>query len=618
MTNSGTGLDLYSEPYGATGNIGENFRRLLGAPSIDPLQTVVREAVQNIADAAKLARGPEILIRLRTLTRENRDALQEKILRNLPNEAKSKKALQKSLTREDLAVLEICDFETIGLGGPTRPDRIPLGTLRTDFIDFVRNIGTARDTELGGGTYGFGKVALYRASRCSTIIVDTVPHSESGAHIRRLIACQVGDSFSVPANKMLCKYTGRHWWGTADEKDGVVDPVVGAKAHRLAAALGMPTREEGQSGTSIMILDFNNEEEDLESAGRKIVEALLWNFWPRMMQDCPRSRKFKCKVEVNNSALKIPKPEEFPPLDLFCKAMKAARTGAGNELHSIVSQRPSRLLGNLALERGIRSQRRSIVKEESLFPATAHHVALMRPVELVVKYLAGNPLPDENLEWAGVFLVADDNEVEQAFADSEPPAHDDWVPESLPKGNQRTFVNVGLKRIRERIMEVGAQPTTPNTVSQSGLPLAKIAGKLGAFLEGVGGDGASKWSTQLGSGGARPTRARATRAAFAKLELVDGQRIAVFTTDITQDRTKSGKVLVATASIAIDGASSPLQLDDFTPPSVLSMNFADDQTATMGAQLPTDGRDGKVFIRVLLPEEYAVILDVELTMEVPR
>ena len=32
-------LSLQSERYGSTGNIGENFQRLLGAPSLDPLQT---------------------------------------------------------------------------------------------------------------------------------------------------------------------------------------------------------------------------------------------------------------------------------------------------------------------------------------------------------------------------------------------------------------------------------------------------------------------------------------------------------------------------------------------------------------------------------------------------
>jgi hypothetical protein len=49
-------LHIFSEPYGTTGNIGDNFRRLLGAPTLDPLQTVIRESIQNIADAAKLGR----------------------------------------------------------------------------------------------------------------------------------------------------------------------------------------------------------------------------------------------------------------------------------------------------------------------------------------------------------------------------------------------------------------------------------------------------------------------------------------------------------------------------------------------------------------------------------
>ena len=69
-----TRLSPFSEPYGATGNIGDNFHRLLGAPSLDRLQTVIREAVQNIADAAKLGVGPEIEIRLRQLTASGRPA----------------------------------------------------------------------------------------------------------------------------------------------------------------------------------------------------------------------------------------------------------------------------------------------------------------------------------------------------------------------------------------------------------------------------------------------------------------------------------------------------------------------------------------------------------------
>ena len=168
-------LDIQSEKYGATGNIGENLQRLLGAPTLDPLQTVIREAVQNIADAATPSNGPEIEIRLRRLTRNQQETLGSRVLSELPQESHSNSLIASMLSLPEVTVMEICDFGTLGLGGPTRSDRIPMGDNRTDFIDFLRNIGTARDTEQGGGTYGFGKVALYRASKCSTIVVDTLP-----------------------------------------------------------------------------------------------------------------------------------------------------------------------------------------------------------------------------------------------------------------------------------------------------------------------------------------------------------------------------------------------------------------------------------------------------------
>lgn len=390
-------LSPYSEPYGPTGNIGENLHRLLGAPSLDPLQTVIREAVQNIADAAKLGVGPEIEIRLRRLAPQQRDVLVSRVICGRLPEPRSNKLLAAMRSRRPLVVMEICDFGTTGLGGPTRSDRIPSGARNTDFIDFLRNVGTARDTAHGGGTYGFGKVALYRASKCRTIIVDTFPHG-SGPQARRLMGCHLGASFEVPENGMRSRFTGRHWWGIPDAKDGIVDPVTGHDAQALASALGLPARGKARSGTSVMILDFETNGDDLKEVGNRVVEGLLWNFWPRMMQDAPADKRFICSVEVAGSSLPIPAPEDFPPLDLFSKAMRAVRTGKGNDVRPIRSLRPKKRLGTLAMETGLRAPRRPLVGERSLFPDSASHIALMRPVELVVKYLEGNPLPDERLE----------------------------------------------------------------------------------------------------------------------------------------------------------------------------------------------------------------------------
>lgn len=603
--------DLFSEPYGAAGNLGSNFLRLLGAPPLDRLQTVIREAVQNVADAAKLGAGPGILIRLRTLREAERVVLADNVLRDLPQDDVSRERLQAALSRDDLPVLEICDFRTTGLGGPTRSDRIPVGTERTDFIDFIRNIGTPSDTSHGGGTYGFGKVALYRASRCSTILVDTLAHG-MGVEGRRLICCHVGRSFDVPDHGVLRRFTGRHWWGTRDPLDGIVDPIVGAAATDLAASLGLPPREGGLTGTSIMILDFDAEDDDLQVSGRRVVEALLWNFWPRMMSEVPRERRFVCRVEVEGVVLPVPKPEEFAPLDLFCKAMRAARNRSGDEVHAIESRRPARLLGSLAVARGLRSPRQPMVAQGSKIPDVVHHIALMRPVELVVKYLEGMPLPDESLEWAGVFLTSDADEVEQAFADSEPPAHDDWIPDSLEKGHSRTFVNVALRELKAHASQIGATPPLRPQGPGSGTPLARLGNRLGTVLEGVGGDGPGPGSDTRRRGGGNPQLPRASQPVFDRLELGLEGRVAVFMTEVTQDRRRSGSTLVASASIAIEGTGARRIDDDVPRPKVISVSSPDGGPAANGPSLLIQGREGRFELRVLIPEDCAVTVDAKV------
>lgn len=609
-------LELHSEPYGSTGNIGDNFRRLLGAPTLDPLQTVIREAIQNIADAARPGTGPGILIRLRTLADAQRDILRRFILAEVPEEPGSSAAISAFRDAEKVVVLEICDFGTVGLGGPTRSDRIPLGTEQTNFIDFLRNIGTARDTEQGGGTYGFGKVALYRASACSTIIVDTLPDG-AGPERRRLMACHVGRSFERPENGMRRRFTGRHWWGVRDPGDGVADPVTGAAAAALAGHLGLPERDQGKSGTSIMILGFQPDEGDLTVTGNRIIETLLWNFWPRMMRSAPAKHRFACKVMVEDQELPVPAPEDLAPFDMLCKAMSAARARAGNNVRRIESQRPQKFLGTLAIEKGLRSPRRHLTADEDirLIPEQIHHIALMRPVELVVKYLEGNPLPDARLEWAGVFIASDEDEVEQAFADSEPPAHDDWVPDNLPKGNAKRYVNIALNRLREIAAEMGMEPVSPRPGDGSGPPLARLAGRLGAVLENVGGEGAGRRRGSGGYGGGRPSRARASLPVFQRLEAGNAGRIAVFLTEVTQDARRSGSKLVASASVAVEGATLGWADDAVGRPDVLSVRWLDGEAETAGNTLDLDGREGRFEVRIRVPDNCAVTADADVLTE---
>lgn len=605
-------LNLYSEPYGTTGNIGENFLRLLGTPVADPLHTVVREAVQNIADAAKLGRGPEILIRLRTLAESETACLREKVLSEIPDEPGSAERFRNFLRRDKQVVLEICDFGTTGLGGPTRADRIPIGNTRTDFINFLRNIGTPRDTEHGGGTYGFGKASLYAVSGCQTILVDTlVGYAEE--HERRLIGCHIGARHQVPEDGFMKQYTGRYWWGVAGS-DGVADPALNEEAKELAQALGLPARSSERSGTTIMILDFNTEGEDLRTAGNRIVENLLYSFWPRMMEDAPAEKRFRCRVEVDGEALEIPRPEDFPPLHLFCRAMRKARLREGDGVEAISSEKPAKKLGWLAFEKGLRVSRRPIVENDSLFSDTSRHIALMRPVQLVVKYLEGTALPDPEIEWAGVFVASDEDEIERAFAQSEPPAHDDWIPGNLEKGHAKTMVRVAMRKLVEQALEFGLPKSSRIAHSGDAPPLARVSGILGAALEGANGEGAGepRREGRKGGGGGGSRIARAARPTFVRLENLDGTKVAVFATRVQQDAQRSGRNLRATAAVALDGSANR-QLDpSISVPTILEIRAVGDGDPAKGDSISLEGRDGDYEILVTVPDDCAVTLEVEV------
>ncbi len=607
-------LRLHSEPYAMSGNIGENLSRLLGAPNLDPLQTLIREALQNIADAALPEVGPEILVRLRTLTPNQRDVLREHVLSELPPNSHSRRrfAFLKKKSNPP-KVLEICDFNTEGLSGPTRADLIPVEAESTNFIDFIRNVGTPRDTPHGGGTYGFGKVALFRASKCSTLVVDSLV-AGGGRKSRRLIASHLGPAFPVKKGRMKQQFTGRHWWGHPVKKDNFVDPLTDTAAKRLAGALGLPHRPRGRSGTSIMMLDFDLQGDHPETVGFRIVETVLWNFWPRMMADTPSSRRFRLRVELEGESLDVPSPEEFPPLNLFCEAMRDARTGTGHDVREIRCGRPIKLLGKLATKRGLHVPRKSPAGEASLLPAVCQHIALMRPVELVVKYLEGSALPKQDVEWAGVFLASEENEVERAFADAEPPAHDDWIPAYLPKGSRRTFVNVALRELANKAYEMGAQRVEPLTQESGGPPLARLAGRLGTLLQGAIGDGAEKSRPRDGHRRAKPRVASVSNPEFVRLEHDGLGKLAIFQVEVSQDNRKSGVRLHTTATVAMDGTPSRgSEVYEFVDrPIVVGIRGTQPHLSSDGASISLNGEEGRFEILVRMPTDAAVTVQATL------
>ncbi len=602
-------LSLHSEIYSATGNIAaDGARKLLGTPNLDLLQTVIREAIQNCCDAAKLGQGPEVHLRLRKLTEPQAATLRQHVFGDLPKPESSEEPFQAFLDREEPWVLEICDFDTIGLAGPTRADRMPEGIAATDFIDFLRNVGSPRDTKQGGGTYGYGKTSLYLSSRCAAILVDTQT-TFLGNSVRRILGCHLGSAHEVRMPDGASeRRTGRHWWGVLDENSSIADPLEGEDAAMLSEQIGFPERSPERRGTSIMIVDpifVGDEGETPEILMGQIAESILWNFWPRLMRSTAPEKKITVVLELDGEGYPLPEPEFFPPLDHFAAAMDDIRI-KGPDVEQIRSQRPPNLLGNLAIRKGIRTERQALVPaSKSIVPEVARHIAVMRPVELVVRYFEDDPLPDGRLEWAGVFVSDSQPEVEMAFSKSEPPAHDDWQPSILPKGLQRTYVNVAVNRIKEAAKNVAAPSSGEYGGGEGGPSLAKVSGQFGRFLDSMSGGGAGPESRMPSAPGTKKKN-RITAPSFLRLEEAEGVRVAVFEATVHLDGSNPALGVRAKPMLVVDGGAASDGAWTARQPEILTWRTPEGVVLGRSETANLHGYSGDVEIGVAIPGDFAV------------
>lgn len=320
----------------------------------------------------------------------------------------------------------------------------------------------------------------------------------------------------------------------------------------LSRRLGLPPRDATLSGTTIVILDPDLDGLEDEELGQHMVETLLWNFWPKLVTD-HGAPTMRFSVEVDGVAFDIPSVEDCPPFHLFAQALRALRENS-EEAEVLSCLRPKKTIGRIAFVRDMHLNRSGAVdRPSSQVPRHCRHVALMRPAELVVKYVEGHPLPDTAVEWAGVFKCDENPEVERAFAAAEPPAHDDWNPQYLPaRSRERTYVNVGLKRIRQAIESFSA-PAPPPMVSQQAESVAGVGDRLGGMLstpgQGLGGNRGG------GGGGGTPRKVRVGRPEFLELRRIQDKSVAVFAVPVKGPVGASVR-LTGRAGVVIEGGKT--------------------------------------------------------------
>jgi hypothetical protein len=442
---------------------------------VDPLTVFVRETAQNSWDARLRDVPTTYRLELTTVSPTHRPEWQR--LLTPPPRTQPYLGIGKVVRAPNLRLLSVVDRGTKGLGGPTRADE--LAPDRRDWISFVLNVGEKRDSHQGGGTYGYGKAVLYRLSRVGTVLVYTRTDIPGLGLTSRLIGIALGRSYDSKdrADSEARPYTGRHWWG--DVQGEHVEPLVGAEADGVARALGLQAFADGESGTTLTVVDPDLDDfENVDSAAQHLADTIAWQLWPIMLPERGEHRLVP-EVVAGGRTYDVPDPAKTYPLRMFVNAYRRLATDAAVKLEC---KSPRKQLGRFAMERAVVVP----ISPDDVNKAAAyagvdgdpHHVCLMRSPELVVRYHEG-PVPGSvNQVYAAVFRA--DDELDEVYAAAEPPTHDQWVHEQLA-GQAKTFVRVTFTRLREQLSTFRTTPVLPSATS-GGMALGAASNFLGGLV----------------------------------------------------------------------------------------------------------------------------------------
>jgi hypothetical protein len=611
----------YSEPFPPGGGLAaRGILNQLGRPNMPWFEVLAREAIQNSWDARTGDSTVEFSIDGWTCTPDQQLAIRRLIEDGIPVNGLP---LADSLLREPLNLLVVTDIGTTGLGGPTRADIEASTPEPRDFVAFVRNVGEPRDKKLGAGTFGFGKSIFYLVSRAKTAMVYTRCRIVSG-YQSRFIGCSIGDGYRLSEGPAYRPYTGRHWWGVS--MGGVQEPLLDVDADEAAMSFGIRPFTGEAMGTAVIVVD-----PALESgldAMNHIACAIAWHAWPKIVS---AGQSMKFSVTWQGETVAVPDPVQTPPLDAFVSAFRRLASA-----ETLECPKPRKLLGRLALERQLVRVHQPAYPASFLPPikSPVHHVALIRAPQLVVKYLAGEPLAGDIAEYAGVFMV--DPGVDDAFAQSEPPTHDDWVAAQL-SGDDKRYVSSALSRLRDRLRSF-AEPVASEIVNAGGIPLGAASAEFASLVASAhagGGLSIEVGRANRGQGrpggrgeGERGTGPRITKRTESSAGSVDelgepyfGQflheRALLFPFRVV--RAGAGTVTVAKTAVGVDeehtaekeppeGSSRPRFLGWLGPSGEV----------TELERLPTEGRVGQTWHAAVKPvPDTVTVLGLSLEMAAP-
>lgn len=383
---------------------------------------------------------------------------------------------------QPLKLLVIEDFGTRGLIGPEheRESQLADGDEPCCFIGLCRNIG---DSQKGrgtlGGTYGFGKTVLWKHSRLklvmfySRLVTPYVVPEDNVMHDRRAFGQLRLRSHSTPDGLFRGEAYFGNWSGE------VTRSLYDNEADRVAGLLGVELRSANSTGTTIVVVDFDDpdvadDEETEVDTTAGIVRAAETYFWPAIEDG-------RLRV-LADGASRVGSVEASPAArpDLGChlRAFRSLRSGAPRE--TLVRQ------FEVEVPRGPGTEDRASgilqvgieVPENGDMPAgMRNRAALVRGAGMVVGYWAVPRRGLSGKDFAAVVLggqalrsnAGAQHRLEKLLAWAEPVTHDSWT-ENSDMLRRWWGGRAAIHRVREEIKRL-----VSDTTMQSERPVGSAA-----------------------------------------------------------------------------------------------------------------------------------------------
>jgi hypothetical protein len=462
-----------SDPMG--GAAGEAYANTLKSPGMRPEHVLAREAIQNSVDAGTGVKV-EVFFRARSLKgAEKKTFVAAADLSSLAARYEELQfgpncLLSLDKARTPLQLLYVDDYNAEGLSGDPHDKG-------SNFYRLLLSLGDrskARTAHGTGGSYGFGKSVYSSSSAIQTIFAYTRFQSPNGKEITRIFGCGYYPSHEYK-NTM---YSGRAWLGSKLRKDSqgrlIVDPLENHAADSLALQLGFELREEGQCGTSILIVDADV---DLQA----IVQGVEDWWWPRLVEN-----KLDIEITDADGGLHLPRPKKNPALKPFIEAFDIARNIAEPKAGTQKLFKPNAFEGGVPLGSAgfvvvpVDQHGKTVVPSER-----CNTVALIRAPLMVVAY---KNFSETSPPVVGTYVAAEIEEVDLALKKSEPPAHDRWDPDSTnlrdEHGTARRLVEAVLSRIKGGLKRFQAEAAPPAPTKQR--RLSQLERALGSYFKPQG------------------------------------------------------------------------------------------------------------------------------------